>query len=376
MSGRAYAWGVVASVLIVGAGPAGSVAAAILARGGAEVTLVESARFPRDKVCGECVSDLGWQTLDAHGLHIPIDALSPVLLRRGALVGGDGTRLDVSLPKPMRGVTRRAMDAALLAVARKAGARVVQPARAERLQPGGRPSAMLRCLVTNDLRPWAGDLILVADGRSGLPVGGRPKPTGDLGAKAHFDGVALPADAISLFGFDGFYAGLAPVSDGQRVRWNLAMGVPARRVREHGGDFDGLLGTMRATNHAFDAAVRAATRSEAGWLACPLPRFAVRRDWPAGIVPLGNAVAALEPVGGEGMGLAIKSAALLAERLLAGPLNTVELRRDFEALWGVRRAACRAAAVLLSRPGVASWALGTAAIAPPVAWLGLRLVGK
>ena len=39
-------------VLVVGAGPAGSATAIHLARGGARVLLVDSARFPRDKPCG------------------------------------------------------------------------------------------------------------------------------------------------------------------------------------------------------------------------------------------------------------------------------------------------------------------------------------
>src|SRR3989442_9388911 len=43
-------------VLVVGAGPAGSVAATILARAGARVRLVDRAAFPRDKLCGDTVN--------------------------------------------------------------------------------------------------------------------------------------------------------------------------------------------------------------------------------------------------------------------------------------------------------------------------------
>ena len=42
-------------VLVVGSGPAGSVAALVLGRGGARVALVDKARFPRDKACGDLV---------------------------------------------------------------------------------------------------------------------------------------------------------------------------------------------------------------------------------------------------------------------------------------------------------------------------------
>ena len=43
-------------VIICGAGPAGSVAATVLARGGARVLLLDRARFPRDKLCGDTMN--------------------------------------------------------------------------------------------------------------------------------------------------------------------------------------------------------------------------------------------------------------------------------------------------------------------------------
>src|SRR5947209_288197 len=43
-------------VVIVGAGPAGSLAATVLARAGARVRLIDRATFPRDKLCGDTVN--------------------------------------------------------------------------------------------------------------------------------------------------------------------------------------------------------------------------------------------------------------------------------------------------------------------------------
>ena len=43
-------------VLVVGAGPAGAIAALVLARAGARVRLVDRATFPRDKLCGDTVN--------------------------------------------------------------------------------------------------------------------------------------------------------------------------------------------------------------------------------------------------------------------------------------------------------------------------------
>ncbi len=53
---------------MVGSGPAGSVAALVLARGGAKVALVDKAEFPRDKACGDLVGPRGVQLLADLGL--------------------------------------------------------------------------------------------------------------------------------------------------------------------------------------------------------------------------------------------------------------------------------------------------------------------
>jgi flavin-dependent dehydrogenase len=89
------------------------------------------------------------------------------------------------------------------------------------------------------------------------------------------------------------------------------------------------------------------------WLASPLPRFGVRSNWPEGVIPLGNAAAALEPIGGEGMGLALRSAELAAEAISTQsdlPRIQQKLQRDFIELWRWRRLLWRSVALLISRP--------------------------
>src|SRR2546430_15628591 len=57
--------------VVVGAGPAGSSAALVLARGGARVALADRAAFPRDKACGDLVGPRGVQVLADLGLRVP-----------------------------------------------------------------------------------------------------------------------------------------------------------------------------------------------------------------------------------------------------------------------------------------------------------------
>src|SRR6476661_9632973 len=57
--------------VVVGSGPAGSVAALVLARGGARVALVDKAAFPREKACGDLIGPRGVQLLRDLTLDVP-----------------------------------------------------------------------------------------------------------------------------------------------------------------------------------------------------------------------------------------------------------------------------------------------------------------
>jgi menaquinone-9 beta-reductase len=83
-------------VVIVGAGPAGSVAAVVAARKGLRVGLVDKATFPRDKVCGDGVSPGTVKLLDSVGLASVFDGCVPI--REVDVRGVDGARLVGALP--------------------------------------------------------------------------------------------------------------------------------------------------------------------------------------------------------------------------------------------------------------------------------------
>jgi menaquinone-9 beta-reductase len=109
--------------LVVGAGPAGSTAALVLARGGARVALVDKARFPRDKACGDLVGPRGVQTL----LDLSVNLDRP---RVGDMevVGPSGRRVllpalpGLTYPGHALVAPRRHLDAVLRQAAIDAGA--------------------------------------------------------------------------------------------------------------------------------------------------------------------------------------------------------------------------------------------------------------
>src|SRR5687767_5030893 len=134
-------------VTIIGAGPAGCIAAIALARRGHRVAVIEQHRFPRDKVCGECLSALGIEVLERLDLKKILEPLRPTRLTRGELVAPSGQSAYVELPATMWGLSRRSLDAALLEEARVLGVEIIQPARCE-----SRDGSTVRLLSTNEIR--------------------------------------------------------------------------------------------------------------------------------------------------------------------------------------------------------------------------------
>jgi flavin-dependent dehydrogenase len=344
---------------IIGGGPAGATCAILLARGGWDVTVIEQSRFPRDKVCGECLSTLGYDVLRRLGLAASLHDSRAIRLDFTDVHPLAGKSIRLTLSHPMWGISRNTLDALLLSAAREAGATIHQPARCESI----RPELRIRDLNSNVVRSSRPSHVILADGKAAF-ADVLPEPTGDFGIKTHFQNIEGPLDTIELFGVHGSYGGLAAIEGG---RWNAAFSVPGDRIKGHRGDLDALFEEVKSENVVL-ARRAASARRVSGWHAAPLPRFAVRKSWPANVIPLGNAAAAIEPIGGEGMGLAMHSAEMAAKTLLGG-LDPRRLQADFEKLWNIRRVAYRAAGIAASR-------LKSIRIPRVAVDAALRLVGK
>src|SRR2546422_11591463 len=115
-----------ADVVVVGAGPAGAATAILLAGAGHAVTLLDRARFPRDKICGEYLSPEASRILDRIGALKAVEAGAPPL---------PGLRItpphgpEVVGGYPPEGRWRGAPDHALAAPPRRPRAALRQPAR-------------------------------------------------------------------------------------------------------------------------------------------------------------------------------------------------------------------------------------------------------
>lgn len=112
-------------VLIVGAGPAGSTLALQLVRAGADVALLERARFPRTKVCGEYLSPGALAALERLGL-LEIVSARAHRIRSVLLAASPSEQLQLALPDGgALALPRAELDSLLLDAATSAGARHV-----------------------------------------------------------------------------------------------------------------------------------------------------------------------------------------------------------------------------------------------------------
>jgi geranylgeranyl reductase family protein len=126
-------------VLVVGAGPAGSAAAAWAARGGADVVLADAAVFPRDKTCGDGLTPRAMAELDQLGLG---DWVRSKGRNRGLRAAGFGQELLLpwpggSLPDHGGAVPRTELDARIRDVALESGAEPLEGARAVDVERNG-----------------------------------------------------------------------------------------------------------------------------------------------------------------------------------------------------------------------------------------------
>ncbi|HEX3982813.1 MAG TPA: FAD-dependent monooxygenase, partial [Acidisoma sp.] len=218
-------------ILIAGGGLAGGAAAALLARAGHAVTLVERSAAPADKVCGEFLSAEAIASLERLGLDVA--ALGGETITHVRLVRGEAA-VASALPFTGLGLSRRVLDEALLRHAATCGAQVL---RGHAVQ-GAEIGADHVDLAVDGLGRLRGERLLLATGKHelrGLPREAAPT-NGLVGLKMYFrlqpTAQTALAGHVELIPFPGGYAGSQLVEGG---RANLCLVVQKAQFAECGG---------------------------------------------------------------------------------------------------------------------------------------------
>jgi flavin-dependent dehydrogenase len=309
-------------VLIVGAGPAGSVAATILARAGARVRLVDRARFPRDKLCGDTVNPGTLALLRRLGLSGSVERHGRAV-EGMRLTGGNGVTIDSRYPDGLlgRAIVRRDVDWSLLLSAIAAGAQFESPVAVRRVVMEGERGAsrVTGALVSGGngaVHKVCARVTIAADGRRstvafGLRLAAHPPRPRRWAIGAYFGDVA----GLSTFGEmhvrAGRYIGVAAVPGGVTNVCLVRPLRPGAKLWTGGRDpWSVLVGELAADamlRDRFAGARLAQPPVVLGPLAVDVRPTAID-----GLLLAGDAAGFVDPITGDGLRFAVRGGELAA----------------------------------------------------------------
>ena len=208
------------NVIVVGAGPAGTIAALVLARAGARVLVLERTAFPRPKLCGDTVNPGAVAIL--RELHVE-GVLEGALPIRGMLITGE-PRVTVcgSYPNGVEGraLPRTILDERLVRAAAAAGAQLDEGVlvRGPLLDDRGRVVGV-RVLRQGRETVITAAVVIGADGHHSrlarsLALSHRPRTPRRWALGGTFAGVAGLRDSGEMHVRAGHYIGIAPMPGG------------------------------------------------------------------------------------------------------------------------------------------------------------------
>ena len=306
-------------VIVVGAGPAGSLAATILARQGVRVTVFDRARFPRPKLCGDTLNPGALAILAP---HVPIE---PILaagrpLHGMVLTGPGGVRVDGRYRGAMRGrsITRADLDRYLVEHARSAGAVIEEGVKvSDPLVADGAVEGVRVGGANGATFPHQARLVIGADGRESRiaralqlsSFASRPRRWA-LGA--YFEHVSELTDLGEMHVRRGHYIGVAPVPGGLA---NTCLVVPHGSARRNFDDPSGALTAALAGDATLAPRFASARMVGKPVVLGPMAVESTRAGAP-GLLLAGDAAGFIDPMTGDGLRLAFQGAVLAAETAL------------------------------------------------------------
>ena len=346
-------------VIVIGAGPAGSLAALQLARAGRQVLQVEKKTFPRFKVCGCCLNPNAIAGLKRVGLDSILAETNAVSVRDFELRVGSRT---MSVPLPGGAIlSRAAMDDAFVRVGQSAGVTFVD-AVAARVVPVEDATPRLREVTltsdTGEERVVSAQQIIAADGLSGSSLkrcaefSTEISRSSYLGVCTHLSSAdsKLEPGRIHMASAAEGYVGSVVLENGDL---NYAAAISPQSVQqahEPGQVVEKILASVGTPLPASPEPIR--------WVGTPLLTRRLNRVADRRILVIGDATGYVEPFTGEGMAWAIEMGIRVAEVILSNQTEHDSIEHDWtETVQQLRRERqfwCKQLTSLLRRPRLAS----------------------
>jgi 2-polyprenyl-6-methoxyphenol hydroxylase-like FAD-dependent oxidoreductase len=347
-------------VVVAGGGPAGSATALLLARAGVRVHVVERARFPRRKVCGEYLNSGAVQALDRLGVLASVAAVAAPL-RGVRLVATGAPAVTLPFSRPAYSCARDVLDSVLLESAVAAGAAVERARVEELILVSDRCQGVRVRTEDGTLEERRARIVVGADGIGSvvarkLGAAKPPRPGARYAVGGHYAGFGAFDEHVEMYVGSGAYFALNPLSE---ISANVMVVVQKHRLAAWSRDVDAGLGGAAAALgrgvRSFEGATRLGPRVSIGPLS-----YGVRRTSAPGALLVGDAAGFLDPFTGQGIFLALTGAEHAAEaivRALRDPERERAAFADYDGwrrrdlTW--RRRLCKTVALLVDVPPLA-----------------------
>ena len=328
-------------VIIIGAGPAGSALATLLAQRSIDTLLLDKATFPRKKICGDYLSPGTIRLLDQLNLLRQVQAAGAQRLLGMTVTSPDGTTFRAEYPvtavsngeRPYAlSIPRAILDSLLLNRARHWGVKCLEGFRVtDLIWAGGRVSGV-KGIGPQGPESYRARIVVGADGRGSVLARrlglNQPHPRlRRMALVAYYEGASELRDHGLISIGNGSYCILNPV--GERLI-NASIVMDQTSVLPWKGKLDELYDHKLADFPPAMTALRGMRRHEPVRCLGPLA-FRASRTSKAGALLIGDASGFYDPFTGEGVFHALCSAELAAQKIVSalaeGGLTATRLHR-------------------------------------------------
>ena len=318
-------------VAIAGGGLAGLASAILYAQKGYKVVLFEKKQYPFHRVCGEYVSKESDVFLA--GLGLDLSSLGAADLSSFQMSHPNGKTLTTELPLGGRGISRFLLDDKLADLALDAGVVLLQGTEVNAYTYHEKSKTWA---VKSGEMEFSAKLFIGAYGKISRLASQENTPDSPhdnyVGVKYHLRSEQR-RDQISLHLFDKGYAGFSSVEED---KFCFCYMVAASRLKEEGNSIEALEAAFAQENPQLQALLDDAEKVNPQPTVISGIKIDKKRRGKRAFPLIGDAVATIAPLAGNGMSMAFGSAKLLVENsstFLEDKMPLPQLLKKYDKAW-------------------------------------------